>query len=44
MTPEDIKQMHKEWIEISIASSERRKADFKKAMDIFVNNYDSWWD
>jgi hypothetical protein len=44
MTPEDIKQMHKEWIEISIASSERRKADFKKAMDIFVEHYDSWWD
>ena len=44
MTPEEIKQMHEEWIGISIATSEKRKADFKKAMDIFVENFDSWWD
>ena len=44
MTPEDAKQMHKEFIDISIDSGKRRKEDFKKAMDIFVEHYDSWWD
>jgi hypothetical protein len=44
MSPEDIEQMKKEFIIACKISSQKRKTDFKHALEIILEEFDGWWD
>jgi hypothetical protein len=43
-TEEKIEEMKKDFILSSKIASLKRKRDFQHAMEIFVSEFDSWWD
>lgn len=44
LTEEEMKQKHEDFIKSNQSVKVARTADFRKAMDIFVDNFDTWWD
>ena len=43
-TEEEVKQKNKEFIISTKIAQQKRQRDFEEAMEIFVKNFDSWWD
>jgi hypothetical protein len=43
-TEEEVKQKNHEFIISSRIAHQKRQRDFEVAMEIFVSNFDSWWD
>lgn len=44
MKPEEIEQMKKEFILASKIAALKRQKDFKVALEIFLEEFDGWWD
>lgn len=44
LTQEELEQKRKEYLEGCYEARDLRMADLKKGMEIFVTNFDSWWD
>ena len=44
LSEDELKQKHEDFIKSNTTVKQARKADFERAMSIFVENFDSWWD
>jgi hypothetical protein len=42
--PQEIEEKRKDFLLASKIGGHKRKRDFQHAMEIFVNEFDSWWD